>query len=204
MTKCVKHCYLALFQSIYSHFWQEKYKTKSKLLYQKMPWIKDLQRKVWISSKFGFVEKSKLLDFSTMLVFWSLVSLVRNSLVLAVYLLFSVSCFFTVHEHWPQGYHCHNLPAGWWRPRFQGRLPVRSRGSAKRRLRCWKIPYFNLAGIALWLVLVHRHTKAGQQNRPAFWAARFRLSSFFIFCWAVRFVRQWPQPRQVSGTLAGR
>ena len=32
----------------------------------------------------------------TMLVFWSLV---RNSMVLAVYLLFSISCFFTVHEH---------------------------------------------------------------------------------------------------------
>ncbi|NBH24986.1 hypothetical protein D3Z60_04070 [Lachnospiraceae bacterium] len=29
----------------------------------------------------------------------SLVSLVRNSVVLAVYLLFSVACFFTVHEH---------------------------------------------------------------------------------------------------------
>ena len=57
--------YLALFQSIYSHFWQEKYKTKSKLFYQKMPWIKDLQRKVWISSKFGFVEKSNC-SFSDM------------------------------------------------------------------------------------------------------------------------------------------
>ena len=34
-----------------------------------------------------------------MLVFCSLVSLVRNSVVLAVYLLFSVACFFTVHEH---------------------------------------------------------------------------------------------------------
>ena len=34
-----------------------------------------------------------------MLVFWSLLSLVRNSVVLAVYLLFSVACFFTVHEH---------------------------------------------------------------------------------------------------------
>jgi len=34
-----------------------------------------------------------------MLVFWSLVALVRNSVVLAVYLLFSVACFFTVHEH---------------------------------------------------------------------------------------------------------
>jgi len=27
--------------------------------------------------------------------------------VLAVYLLFSVACFFTVHEHLPQGYHSH-------------------------------------------------------------------------------------------------
>ncbi len=34
-----------------------------------------------------------------MLVFWSLASLIRNSVVLAVYLLFSVACFFTVHEH---------------------------------------------------------------------------------------------------------
>ena len=31
-----------------------------------------------------------------MLIFWSLV---RNSVVLAVYLLFSVACFLTVHEH---------------------------------------------------------------------------------------------------------
>ena len=32
----------------------------------------------------------------TLLIFWSLV---RNSVVLAVYLLFSVACFLTVHEH---------------------------------------------------------------------------------------------------------
>ena len=44
----------------------------------------------------GIVGKSKSLDFSTMLVF---LSLVRNSVVLAVYFLFSVACFFTVHEH---------------------------------------------------------------------------------------------------------
>jgi hypothetical protein len=49
------------------------------------------------------VEKSKSLDFSTMLVFCSLVSLVRNRVVLAVYLLFSVACFFTVHEHSKEG-----------------------------------------------------------------------------------------------------
>ncbi len=42
------------------------------------------------------------MHISMMLVFWSLVSLVRNSVVLAVYLLFSVACFFTVHEHLPQ------------------------------------------------------------------------------------------------------
>ncbi|MEE1173685.1 MAG: hypothetical protein U0K87_15175, partial [Ruminococcus sp.] len=42
------------------------------------------------------VGKSKSLDFPTMLIFWSLV---RNSVVLAVYLLFSVACFLTVHEH---------------------------------------------------------------------------------------------------------
>ena len=39
------------------------------------------------------------MHISIMLVFWSLASLVRNSVVLAVYLLFSVACFFTVHEH---------------------------------------------------------------------------------------------------------
>ena len=66
ITKWEKHCYLSLFQPIYLHFWQEKTKTKSKLFYQKMPWIKDLQRKVWISSKFWFVGKSKSLDFPTM------------------------------------------------------------------------------------------------------------------------------------------
>ncbi|MCR5205323.1 MAG: hypothetical protein K6E47_09715, partial [Lachnospiraceae bacterium] len=44
----------------------------------------------------GIVGKSKSLDFPTMLIFWSLV---RNSVVLAVYLLFSVACFLTVHEH---------------------------------------------------------------------------------------------------------
>ena len=47
----------------------------------------------------GIVEKSKSLDFSTMLVFRSLASLVRNSVVLAIYLLFSAACFFNVHEH---------------------------------------------------------------------------------------------------------
>ena len=36
-----------------------------------------------------------------MLIFWSLV---RNSVVLAVYLLFSVACFLTVHEHQYKGY----------------------------------------------------------------------------------------------------
>ena len=41
-----------------------------------------------------------------MLIFWSLV---RNSVVLAVYLLFSVACFLTVHEHYLQAGepHCH-------------------------------------------------------------------------------------------------
>ena len=43
------------------------------------------------------------MHISTMLVFWSLFSLVRNSVVLAVYLLFSVACFFTVHEHYLRG-----------------------------------------------------------------------------------------------------
>ena len=57
----------------------------------------------------GIVGKSKSLDFLKMLIFWSLV---RNSVVLAVYLLFSVACFFTVHEHWRRGCRCRNLPAG--------------------------------------------------------------------------------------------
>ncbi|EAI3371076.1 hypothetical protein C8130_09505 [Campylobacter coli] len=48
------------------------------------------------SAVVGIVGKSKSLDFLKMLIFWSLV---RNSVVLAVYLLFSVACFFTVHEH---------------------------------------------------------------------------------------------------------
>ena len=53
------------------------------------------------SAVVGIVGKSKSLDFPTMLIFWSLV---RNSVVLAVYLLFSVACFFTVHEHSGEAY----------------------------------------------------------------------------------------------------
>ena len=49
------------------------------------------------SAVVGIVGKSKSLDFLKMLIFWSLV---RNSVVLAVYLLFSVACFLTVHEHY--------------------------------------------------------------------------------------------------------
>ena len=49
------------------------------------------------SAVVGIVGKSKSLDFPTMLIFWSLV---RTSVVLAVYLLFSVACFLTVHEHY--------------------------------------------------------------------------------------------------------
>ena len=52
------------------------------------------------SAVVGIVGKSKSLDFPTMLIFWSLV---RNSVVLAVYLLFSVACFLTVHEHLKKG-----------------------------------------------------------------------------------------------------
>ena len=52
------------------------------------------------SAVVGIVGKSKSLDFLKMLIFWSLV---RNSVVLAVYLLFSVACFFTVHEHFCGG-----------------------------------------------------------------------------------------------------
>ena len=60
------------------------------------------------SAVVGIVGKSKSLDFPTMLIFWSLV---RNSVVLAVYLLFSVACFLTVHEHWPRGYHRRSPPS---------------------------------------------------------------------------------------------
>ncbi|RHG97329.1 hypothetical protein DW233_07895 [Collinsella sp. AM20-15AC] len=52
------------------------------------------------SAVVGIVGKSKSLDFLKMLIFWSLV---RNSVVLAVYLLFSVACFLTVHEHLSTG-----------------------------------------------------------------------------------------------------
>ena len=44
-----------------------------------------------------------------MLVFWFLVLWVRNSMVLAIYLLFLVACFFTVHEHLHPDYHFHIL-----------------------------------------------------------------------------------------------
>ena len=60
------------------------------------------------SAVVGIVGKSKSLDFPTMLIFWSLV---RNSVVLAVYLLFSVACFLTVHEHWSPGYPSRSPPA---------------------------------------------------------------------------------------------
>ena len=40
-----------------------------------------------------------MMRISTILVFWSLASLVRNSVLLTVCCLFSVTCFFTVHEH---------------------------------------------------------------------------------------------------------
>jgi len=55
-----------------------------------------------------------------MLVFWSLASLLRNSVVLAVYLLLAVSCFFTVHEHL---YKVHNLFQQNRRQFFQSKLP---------------------------------------------------------------------------------
>lgn len=60
------------------------------------------------SAVVGIVGKSKSLDFPTMLIFWSLV---RNSVVLAVYLLFSVACFLTVHEHFDKEYTSYNVNA---------------------------------------------------------------------------------------------
>ena len=51
-----------------------------------------------------------------MLIFWSLV---RNSVVLAVYLLFSVACFLTVHEHFAPEYMgrsaAYGIAKGWQR-----------------------------------------------------------------------------------------
>ena len=49
----------------------------------------------------GIVEKSKSLDFSIMLVFWPLISLVRNSMAGGLSLIF-VFCFFTVHGQFAQ------------------------------------------------------------------------------------------------------
>ena len=54
-----------------------------------------------------FLKKRIAPKFEKMLIFWSLV---RNSVVLAVYLLFSVACFLTVHEHLRQGYRFRTLP----------------------------------------------------------------------------------------------
>ena len=59
-----------------------------------------------------------------MLVFWSLVSLVRNSVVLTVYLLFSVACFFTVHEHSFRGDFKHNKSFRWDIPADSKLYPV--------------------------------------------------------------------------------
>ena len=62
--------------------------TKSKLFPARIPNYQAVFRKVWILYKFGFVEKSKLLDFSTMLAFWSLVLLFG-----IVWCWRSISCF---------------------------------------------------------------------------------------------------------------
>ena len=62
--------------------------TKSKLFPARIPNYQAIFRKVWILYKFGFVEKSKLLDFSTMLAFWSLVLLFG-----IVWCWRSISCF---------------------------------------------------------------------------------------------------------------
>ena len=63
------------------------------------------------SAVVGIVGKSKSLDFPTMLIFWSLV---RNSVVLAVYLLFSVACFLTVHEHYRRAYQSKTIFSGFY------------------------------------------------------------------------------------------
>ena len=62
--------------------------TKSKLFPARIPNYHAVFRKVWILYKFGIVGKSKLLDFPTMLVFWSLVLLFG-----IVWCWRSISCF---------------------------------------------------------------------------------------------------------------
>ena len=57
--------------------------TKSKLFPARIPNYQAVFRKVWILYKFGFVEKSKLLDFSTM-----------RLLFFSSYAVRSASCFF--------------------------------------------------------------------------------------------------------------
>src|SRR5699024_1293020 len=56
-----------------------------------------------------------------------------NSVVLAVYLLFSVACFLTVHEHWHRGCPSRSPPANSPRPTRQGQRQEQQRGSAKCR-----------------------------------------------------------------------
>ena len=57
--------------------------TKSKLFPARIPNYQAVFRKVWILYKFGFVEKSKSLDFSTM-----------HLLFFSPYAVSSASCFF--------------------------------------------------------------------------------------------------------------
>ena len=85
------------------------------------------------SAVVGIVGKSKSLDFPTMLIFWSLV---RNSVVLAVYLLFSVACFLTVHEHYYTGYRWWTVNANFFRNKQHSFLKSR-RFLWKKRIVTW-------------------------------------------------------------------
>jgi hypothetical protein len=61
-----------------------------------------------------------------MLVFWFLV---RNSVVLAVYLLFSVACFFTAHEHY-------DMDSLWIKAAKHGNININIAGAVKRCVHC--------------------------------------------------------------------
>ena len=77
-------------------------------------------------------------------------------MVLAVYLLFSIACFFTVHEHWPRGTISITFQQVDDAPDTEAGSQCDNEG----------LQNFDCA----------------VENRPAFGAARFQLSSFFIFC----------------------
>ena len=70
-----------------------------------------------------------------MLIFWSLV---RNSVVLAVYLLFSVACFLTVHEHYRRAYRSKRRPIAFENKAQCFRVRAHKTQHQKNRLACRK------------------------------------------------------------------